>query len=88
METSRVIRKDRVEKLIQTSPGVCGGEACIRNTRHTVAGLVEWKKQGLTDGRILEHHRDLTLADLAAAWDYYATHREEIEQAIKEAAEA
>jgi Protein of unknown function (DUF433) len=35
---------------------------------------VKWKKQGLTDVRILEHHPDLTLADLAAAWDYYATH--------------
>ena len=73
---------------IQKSPGICGGEPCVRNTRHTVAGLVEWKKQGLTDARILEHHRDLTQADLEAAWAYYATHREEIEQAIKEAEEA
>jgi uncharacterized protein (DUF433 family) len=80
--------KAETKSWIQTSPGVCGGEPCIRNTRHTVAGLVEWKKQGLTDARILEHHPDLTLADLAAAWDYYATHHEEIEQAIKEAAEA
>jgi uncharacterized protein (DUF433 family) len=37
---------------------------------------------------LLEHHPDLTLADLEAAWAYYATHREQIEQAIKEAAEA
>jgi len=43
---------------IQTSAGVCGGEPCVRNTRHTVAGLVEWKKQGLTDARLLEHHPD------------------------------
>lgn len=60
----------------------------MRNTRHTVAGLVEWRQQGLTDTRILEHHPDLTLADLAVAWEYYAQHREEIDQAIKEAAEA
>ena len=73
---------------IQKSPGVCGGEPCVRNTRHTVAGLVEWKKQGLTDVRIFEHQPDLTQADLEAAWAYYATHREEIEQAIKEAEEA
>lgn len=73
---------------IQKSPGVCGGEPCVRNTRHTVAGLVEWKKQGLTDARILEHHPDLTQADLEAAWAYYASHREEIEQVIKEAEEA
>jgi uncharacterized protein (DUF433 family) len=42
---------------------------------------------GVTDARILEHHPDLPPADLEAAWAYYATHREEIEQAIKEAAE-
>jgi hypothetical protein len=51
-------------------------------------GSSNGRNRGLTDARILEHHPDLTLADLAAAWDYYATHHEEIEQAIKEAAEA
>ena len=80
--------KTGTKSWIQKSPGVCGGEPCVRNTRHTVAGLVEWKKQGLTDRRILEHHPDLTLADLAAAWEYYTTHREEIDRAIKEAADA
>ena len=73
---------------IQTSPGLCGGEPCVRHTRHTVSGLVEWKQQGLTDARILAHHPDLTSADLDAAWAFYATHREEIDQAIKEAADA
>jgi uncharacterized protein (DUF433 family) len=53
-----------------------------------VSGLVEWKRQGITDARILEHHPDLTPADLEVAWAYYATHREEIDQAIKEAADA
>jgi len=62
--------KTETKSWIQTSPGVCGGEPCIRTTRHTVAGLVEWKKQGVTDARILEHHPELTLVDLAAAWDY------------------
>src|SRR5919108_4066246 len=80
--------KPMTKSWIQKSPGVCGGEPCVRNTRHTVAGLVEWNKQGLTDARILEHHPDLTQADLEAAWAYYATHREDIEQAIKEDAEA
>ena len=76
------------QSLIQTSPGVCGGEPCVRYTRHTVSGLVEWKRQGITDARILEHHPDLTPTDLEAAWAYYATHHEEIDQAIKEAADA
>ncbi len=76
------------QSWIQTSVGVCGGEPCVRNTRHTVAGLVEWKQQGLTDARILDHHPNLTLADLEVAWEYYAHHRDEIDRAIKEAAEA
>ena len=80
--------KTVTKSWIQKSVGVCGGEPCIRTTRHTVAGLVEWKQQGLTDARILEHHPDLTQADLEAAWAYYTTHRDEIDQAIKEAAEA
>ena len=80
--------KAETQSWIQKSAGVCGSEPCVRNTRHTVAGLVEWQKQGLTEARILEHHPDLTLADLEAAWAYYATHREEIDQAIKEAIDA
>lgn len=73
---------------IEKHPHVCGGDACIRNTRHTVYGLVEWKKLGLTDERILEHHPDLTQADLEAAWEYYETHGDEIEAAIRADAEA
>ena len=70
MERAVSSEKTETKSWIQTSPGVCGGEPCIRTTRHTVAGLVEWKKQGVTDARILEHHPELTLVDLAAAWDY------------------
>jgi uncharacterized protein (DUF433 family) len=73
---------------IEKHPDVCGGDACIRNTRHTVHGLVEWKKLGLTEKRILKHHPDLSPADLEAAWEYYETHREEIDQAIQVDAEA
>lgn len=80
--------KEVMTSWIQKSAGVCGGEPCVRNTRHTVAGLVEWKRQGLTDARILEHHSDLTREDLEAAWAYYATHHDEIDRAIEEHAEA
>ena len=80
--------KSVTKSWIRKTPGICGGEPCVRNTRHTVAGLVEWKKQGLTDARILEHHPDLTQADLEAAWAYYDAHREEIEQILKEDAQA
>lgn len=69
---------------IQKTPGVCGGEACIRNTRHTVAGLVEWRILGLSDERILEHHPDLSKEDLEVAWSYDRQHPEEIERAMRD----
>jgi uncharacterized protein (DUF433 family) len=89
-ERRQAVPTDRMmpKSWIQKSPGVCGGEPCVRNTRRTVSGLVEWKKQGVTDARILAHHLELTQADLEAVWAYYAAHCEEIEQAIKEDAEA
>jgi uncharacterized protein (DUF433 family) len=73
---------------VEKTEGVCGGDARIRATRHTIWGLVAWRKLGLTDARILEHHPDLTPADLEAAWVYYEAHRAEIDRAIQENEEA
>jgi uncharacterized protein (DUF433 family) len=73
---------------VEKTPGICGGDACVRNTRHTVSGLVQWRRLGLSDARILEHHPDLTQADLDAAWSYFAQHGDEIDRAIKEDEEA
>jgi uncharacterized protein (DUF433 family) len=73
---------------IEKRPGVCGGAACIRNTRYTVAGLVQWRRLGLSDERILEHHLDLSKADLEAAWAYYLEKPDEIEQVIRDDEEA
>jgi uncharacterized protein (DUF433 family) len=72
------------ETHITKTAGVCGGDACIRNTRITIAGLVAWRKHGLTDSEIREHVPDVTPDDLRAAWAYYAEHRAEIDQTIKE----
>jgi len=69
---------------IQQTPGVCGGDACIRNTRITVWGLVQRRKHGLSDSELLRRIAGLTLADLEVAWDYYERNQEELEQAIRE----
>lgn len=68
---------------IQRSPDVCGGDACVRNTRITVHGLVQWRKLGLSDARILEIIEGLTGGDLAAAWEYYRLHQAEIDEEIR-----
>jgi type III restriction enzyme len=69
---------------IQKTPGVCGGEACVRRTRYTVAGLVDWRRLGLQDDQILRQQPDLTQSDLDAAWEYYQNNSEEINQAIRD----
>lgn len=73
---------------IQKTPGVRGGDPCIRKTRHTVAGLVQWQRLGSSDDEILERHPDLSQDDLDAAWKYYLGNAEEINRAIKDDEEA
>jgi len=73
---------------IEKHADVCGGDACIRRTRITVHGLVEYRQLGLSDEEILERIQGLTQADLDVAWEYYHQHPEEIERAIREDAEA
>ncbi len=72
-------------ELIRKTPKVLGGDARIRDTRIAVWMLVRARQLGLTDEEIRNRYQPpLTEADLAAAWRYYATHREEIERAIQE----
>lgn len=71
------------QSWVQKTPNVCGGDACIRNTRITVHGLVHYRQLGFSDQRLLEIIQGLTQDDLAAAWDYYTCHSEEIEEAIR-----
>jgi len=80
MATSEVLRTK--ESWIQKRPNVCGGDACIRNTRHNVWGLEEWRRLGLSNAEILRRHPDLTQADLEAAWAYSALQPQEIERAL------
>ena len=68
---------------IQKTPGVIGGDACIRNSRIAVWMLVEAKRLGFSDAELQNHYViPLTQADLDAAWAYAAAYSGEIEQAI------
>jgi uncharacterized protein (DUF433 family) len=73
----------RKKSWIQKTPDVCCGDACIRNTRITVHGLAHYRQLGFSDAQILEMIQGLTQDDLTAAWDYYASHPAEIEEAIR-----
>jgi len=69
---------------ISKQPDRCGGEACVRETRITVWGLANYRRLGLPDNEILGAIQELTSADLEAAWEYAASHPEEIDRAIRE----
>lgn len=67
---------------IRRTPGVCGGDACIRATRIPVWLLVLSRKQGRTDDQFLADYPALTPADLDAGWTYYRANAVEVERAI------
>ncbi len=78
----------QVASWIEKRPGVLGGQACVRNTRHGVAGLVEWRRLGLSDAEILGRHPGLTPGDLEAAWAHRERNPEEIDRTIRADEEA
>jgi uncharacterized protein (DUF433 family) len=69
---------------ITKTPGICGGDACISGHRIPVWILVGYRRRGLSDARILEAYPSLGPVDLEAAWDYAATHNDEIDRSIRD----
>ncbi len=73
-----------IDSIIEKTPGVCGGSACIRATRIPVWSLVLWRRNGLADERILEIFPSLVQSDLDAAWNYADAMPDEIDNDIRE----
>jgi uncharacterized protein (DUF433 family) len=69
---------------IKSTPGVCGGDPCIRNTRIPVHGLVELKQLGCDDAKLFDAYPTLTQSDLDNAWEYARAHPKEIQRKIAE----
>jgi uncharacterized protein (DUF433 family) len=67
---------------IHKTPGVMGGEACIRDTRIPVWLLVSYSRLGLSEARLLENYPSLTAIDLINAWSYHSANPDEIGQTI------
>jgi len=69
---------------IDSTAGVSGGEPCIVRTRIPVWILVQARKLGTGEADLLRAYPTLRAEDLASAWAYYRSHRQEIEQQIVE----
>jgi uncharacterized protein (DUF433 family) len=69
---------------IESRPDVSGGEPCIVRTRIPVWVLEQARRLGSDEAALLRAYPSLRAEDLANAWAYVRTHREEIEQQIRE----
>lgn len=63
---------------IESRPGVCGGELCIVRTRIPVWVLEQGRRLGVSEAELLHFYPTLRAEDLAKAWAYARSHREEI----------
>lgn len=69
---------------IESRPGVCGGEACIVRTRIPVWLLEQARRLGISEADLLRSYPALRAEDLANAWAYVRSRREEIDRQIEE----
>lgn len=73
---------------IESRPGVCGGAACIVRTRIPVWVLEQSRRLGVSEADLLRSYPSLRAEDLANAWAYVRSHRQEIDLQIRENEEA
>ncbi|HEX9928987.1 MAG TPA: DUF433 domain-containing protein [Pyrinomonadaceae bacterium] len=69
---------------IEARPEVCGGAAYIVRTRIPVWVLENARRLGTSEADLLHDYPLLTAQDLANTWAYVRSHREEIENVIRE----
>lgn len=67
---------------IRHTEGVCGGRACVGDTRIPVWMLIQARRMGTSETQLLDNYPSLTRLHLWAAWRYYEEHAEEIEADI------
>jgi uncharacterized protein (DUF433 family) len=69
---------------IEKTPGVCGGDARVANTRIPIWVILQARNLGSSEAELLENYPTLTATDLTDAWAYATAHPQEIQQAIQE----
>lgn len=69
--------------LTMDQTGVCGGEPCIVRTRIAVWILEQARRLGFSEAELLRLYPTLRAEDLANAWAYVRSHRDEISDQIE-----
>jgi uncharacterized protein (DUF433 family) len=68
---------------IESRPGVCGGEPCIVRTRIPVWVLEQARRLGASEAELLRSYPTLRAEDLANAWAFVRSHRDDISRQIE-----
>lgn len=68
---------------IESTPGVCGGSACIARTRIPVWLLEQCRRLGFSQADLLADYPTLRAEDLDNAWNYIRDHGDEIQREIR-----
>jgi uncharacterized protein (DUF433 family) len=68
---------------IESLPDVCGGDPVVVRTRISVWVLEQARQHGLSEAAILDAYPTLRAEDLANAWAYVRSHRDEIQGQIR-----
>ena len=68
---------------VESTPGVVGGAARIVRTRIPVWVLEQARRLGSSEADLLRAYPTLQAEDLAHAWAYVRSHRDEITQQIE-----
>ncbi len=68
---------------IDETPRVCGGAACIARTRIPVWVLEQARRAGASEADLLRSYPTLRAEDLANAWTYVRSHRDEIDRELR-----
>lgn len=87
-EVADRVKTESVMTGIEKTPTICGGDACIAESRVPVWLLVQARDRGFTDDALLEQYPTLTQQDLDAAWAYAKAAPAEIAEAIRANEEA
>lgn len=69
---------------IESLPNVSGGEPCIVRTRIPVWMLEQARRLGTSEAELLLAYPALRVEDLANAWAFVRSHRDEIDRQIRE----
>ena len=68
---------------VESRPGVCSGEPCIVPTRIPVWVLEQARRLGTSEAELLRSYPTLRAEDLANAWAFVRSHRDDITRQIE-----